>query len=48
MPTPGKKKAKPAQVRYTQERRWLKNKLRRILKNNTSREAEEFRRRYGI
>lgn len=28
----GRKKNKPAQIRYTQEKRWIKNKARKIAK----------------
>lgn len=44
----GKQKNKPSHVRYTQERRWLRNKLRRILRSNGPTKAEEFRRKHGL
>lgn len=44
----GRNKKKPSKMRYTTERRWLHNKLRRIRKNNSAADVAAFRERWLI
>lgn len=44
----GRKNRRPGHKRYNEEKRWLKNKARRILKNNGEAALEAFCDRHSL